>query len=138
MATDQGKTANVNGLAIMAALTGRAIPEVGTTLARPPYTPVALGALAGPHRGKAFRPTRLTAGHAWAAERGAMDRLGGAIPWSISPAPSREAVLSGTVTAVDFLARSASPLARSSSESRGVRAATPSGVDFPTGERSHP
>jgi sarcosine oxidase subunit alpha len=71
MATDQGKTANVNGLAIMAALTGRAIPEVGTTLARPPYTPVALGALAGPHRGKAFRPTRLTAGHAWAAERGA-------------------------------------------------------------------
>ena len=31
MATDQGKTANVNGLAIMAELTGRSIPETGTT-----------------------------------------------------------------------------------------------------------
>jgi sarcosine oxidase subunit alpha len=71
MATDQGKTANVNGLAIMAALTGRAIADTGTTLARPPYTPVALGALAGHHRGKEFRPTRLTSGHRWAAERGA-------------------------------------------------------------------
>ncbi len=71
MATDQGKTANVNGLAILAALTARAIPETGSTLARPPYTPVALGALAGHHRGKEFRPTRRTAGHQRAAERGA-------------------------------------------------------------------
>src|SRR3984885_12288812 len=31
MATDQGKTANVNGLAAMAALTGRTIDETGTT-----------------------------------------------------------------------------------------------------------
>ena len=31
MATDQGKLSNVNGLAIMAALTGQAIPAVGTT-----------------------------------------------------------------------------------------------------------
>jgi sarcosine oxidase subunit alpha len=71
MATDQGKTSGVNGLAIMAALTERAIPEVGTTRARPPYTPVALGALAGHHRGKEFRPTRRTAGHDWAAEHSA-------------------------------------------------------------------
>jgi len=71
MATDQGKTSNVNGLAIMAALTERSIPSVGTTTARPPYTPVPLGALAGPHRGKHFRPTRYTAGHDWARERGA-------------------------------------------------------------------
>jgi sarcosine oxidase subunit alpha len=71
MATDQGKTSNVNGLAIMAALTGRSIPSVGTTTARPPYTPVSIGALAGPHRGRHFRPTRLTAGHDWAQERGA-------------------------------------------------------------------
>ena len=48
MGTDQGKTSNVNGLAILAALTGRAIPEVGTTVFRPPYTPVAIGAFAGP------------------------------------------------------------------------------------------
>jgi sarcosine oxidase subunit alpha len=71
MATDQGRTSNVNGLAIMAALTGRSIPGVGTTTARPPYTPVSIGALAGPHRGRHFRPTRLTAGHDWAEERGA-------------------------------------------------------------------
>ncbi|HEX4152740.1 MAG TPA: sarcosine oxidase subunit alpha family protein [Steroidobacteraceae bacterium] len=71
MATDQGKTSNLNGLAIMAALTERSIPSVGTTTARPPFTPVSIGALAGPHRGKHFRPTRLTAGHDWAKERGA-------------------------------------------------------------------
>ena len=72
MATDQGKTSNVNGQAIMAALTQRSIPEVGTTAFRPPYSPVAIGAVAGIHRGKHFRPTRLTAGHAWAKEQGAV------------------------------------------------------------------
>jgi methylglutamate dehydrogenase subunit C len=69
MATDQGKTSNLNGHAIMAALTERAIPEAGTTTSRPPYTPVAVGAFAGQHRGKDFKPTRLTAGHDWAKER---------------------------------------------------------------------
>lgn len=71
MATDQGKTSNVNGLAILASLTERAIPEVGTTVFRPPFAPVALSAFAGHHRGKHFRPTRLTAGHAWAEQHGA-------------------------------------------------------------------
>ncbi|TIT59091.1 MAG: sarcosine oxidase subunit alpha, partial [Mesorhizobium sp.] len=32
MATDQGKTSNVAGLAIMAAVTGKSIPETGTTI----------------------------------------------------------------------------------------------------------
>jgi len=72
MATDQGKTANVNGLAIMASLTGKSIPETGTTTFRPPYTPVAIGAFAGHHREKHFRSTRLTPSHAWAAEQGAV------------------------------------------------------------------
>jgi sarcosine oxidase subunit alpha len=71
MATDQGKTGNVIGLAIMAELTGRSIPETGTTIYRPPYTPVALGALAGRSRGKEFKPYRLTPSHHWAAEQGA-------------------------------------------------------------------
>ena len=71
MATDQGKLSNVNGLAIMAALTGQAIPAVGTTSYRPPYVPIAIGALAGHHRGKQFRPTRLTPSHQWAQEQGA-------------------------------------------------------------------
>jgi len=71
MATDQGKTSNLNGHAIMAALTERAIPDVGTTTSRPPYTPVAIGAFAGSHRGKHFKPTRFTSGHVFAQERGA-------------------------------------------------------------------
>jgi methylglutamate dehydrogenase subunit C len=33
--------------------------------------PVAIGAYAGIHRGRDFRPARLTAGHAWAAQNGA-------------------------------------------------------------------
>lgn len=71
MGTDQGRTSNVNGLALLASVTGRNIPEVGTTVFRPPYTPVSFGAFVGHHRGKEFRPTRLTSGHRWAKERGA-------------------------------------------------------------------
>ena len=72
MATDQGKTGNVIGLAVMAELTGRSIPETGTTIYRPPYTPVAMGALAGRSRGKEFKPFRLTPSHHWATEQGAI------------------------------------------------------------------
>jgi methylglutamate dehydrogenase subunit C len=71
MATDQGKTSNVTALAVMAALTGKSIPETGTTIFRPPYTPVAIGAFAGRSSGKDFRPTRLTPSHKWAEEQGA-------------------------------------------------------------------
>jgi sarcosine oxidase subunit alpha len=72
MATDQGKTANVTGLAIMAELAGKAIPEVGTTMYRPPYTPTAIGAFAGRSIGRDFRPVRKTPSHVWAEEHGAM------------------------------------------------------------------
>jgi len=71
MATDQGKTSNVTGLAMMAALTNRTIPQTGTTVFRPPYTPVAIGTMAGPHRGQHYRPTRRTPAHAWAEAQGA-------------------------------------------------------------------
>jgi hypothetical protein len=72
MATDQGKTANVLGLAIMAECTGRSIAETGTTIFRPPYTPVSIGAFAGRARGKNFRPSRLTPSHEWAQSQGAV------------------------------------------------------------------
>ena len=72
MATDQGKTGNVIGLAVMAELTGQSIPQTGTTIYRPPYTPVAMGVLAGRSSGKDFRPTRLTPSHKWATEQGAV------------------------------------------------------------------
>ncbi len=71
MATDQGRTSNLNGLAILAALTGRTIPEAGLPRGRPPTAPVAIAALAGAHRGRHFRPTRLPPTHEVAVERGA-------------------------------------------------------------------
>ncbi|MCC5991107.1 MAG: sarcosine oxidase subunit alpha family protein [Rhodobacteraceae bacterium] len=71
MATDQGKTSNMGGLAVMAELTGQSIAQTGTTIFRPPYTPVALGTLAGRFTGREFRPTRLTPSHHWAVEQGA-------------------------------------------------------------------
>ncbi len=58
MATDQGKTSNVNGLALMAELTGRRIPEVGTTTYRPPFTPVPLASFAGARSGTRMNPLR--------------------------------------------------------------------------------
>ncbi|HMK78038.1 MAG TPA: sarcosine oxidase subunit alpha family protein [Xanthobacteraceae bacterium] len=72
MATDQGKVSNVSGLAILAEASGRTIPEVGTTTYRPPYVPVSFGAIGGHHRGRDFRPIRLTPSHQWATEQGAV------------------------------------------------------------------
>jgi len=72
MATDQGKTANVTALAIMSGLTGQPIPATGTTVFRPPYTPVALSVLGGGDSGPHFRPRRLTPSHEWASAQGAV------------------------------------------------------------------
>ncbi|MFW8594048.1 sarcosine oxidase subunit alpha family protein [Cribrihabitans neustonicus] len=72
MATDQGKTSNMGGLAIMAELAGKQIPEVGTTMFRPPYTPVSFGVMAGRSVGEEFRPTRKTPSHKWAEEQDAV------------------------------------------------------------------
>ncbi len=71
MATDQGKTSNVLGLAVMADIAGQTIPETGTTIFRPPYTPVPIAAFAGRSRGKHFRPTRFPPSHHWAESHGA-------------------------------------------------------------------
>ncbi|MEO0819867.1 MAG: glycine cleavage T C-terminal barrel domain-containing protein, partial [Pseudomonadota bacterium] len=71
MATDQGKTSNINGLALLAEQLGLAIPEVGTTTFRPPYTPISLGAIAGSARGPLFKAVRQTPMHGWHAENGA-------------------------------------------------------------------
>jgi heterotetrameric sarcosine oxidase alpha subunit len=71
MATDQGKTSQLNGHALLAAATGKTIAEAGTILSRPPYLPVAIGVFAGHHREAHFRPVRRTASHDWAATQGA-------------------------------------------------------------------
>jgi sarcosine oxidase subunit alpha len=72
MATDQGKTSNVGGLAVLAEQSRQPIQAIGATTYRPPYTPVAIGAFAGHHRGPEFRPFRLTPAHGWAEEQGAV------------------------------------------------------------------
>ena len=71
MATDQGKTAGVAGLAVLAELTGRGIGETGTTTFRPPYTPVPIAALGAGGDGAGFAPQRFTPAHGEAARLGA-------------------------------------------------------------------
>jgi sarcosine oxidase subunit alpha len=77
MATDGGKMGNVIGLALMAEALGRDIPEVGTTTFRPPYTPVAIGALRGRSVDEHFRPLRRTPLHDWNLSRGATMTMAG-------------------------------------------------------------
>ena len=71
MGTDQGKTSNIVGLALLAEQLGVPIPHVGTTTFRPPYTPVTLGALPGRECGAHVEPTRYSAMHSWHLEHGA-------------------------------------------------------------------
>jgi sarcosine oxidase subunit alpha len=70
MATDQGKTSNVPGLAIMAQALGKGVADVGTTRFRPPFTPVSIGALAAERYGH-LKAERLTPMHDWHVENGA-------------------------------------------------------------------
>ena len=71
MATDQGKTSNLNALKIVANQMGKPIGDVGTTTFRPPYTPVSFGVFAGQNRGELFDPIRVTPTHDWAVSHGA-------------------------------------------------------------------
>ncbi|MBN8994036.1 MAG: sarcosine oxidase subunit alpha family protein [Rhizobiales bacterium] len=72
MATDQGKTSNMTALEFVATSLGKAVPAVGTTTFRQPYTPVTFGVIAGAARGDLFEPVRRTPIHSWAAENGAV------------------------------------------------------------------
>jgi sarcosine oxidase, subunit alpha len=72
MATDQGKTSNLNAMAIVAQKLDVPIPQVGLTTFRMPYTPVTFGSFAGISRGDLFDPVRTTPTHAWAAAKGAV------------------------------------------------------------------
>ena len=72
MATDQGKTSNLHGLAIAAETLGKPIPQVGLTTFRPPYTPVTFGTIVGHAKGPLFDPTRRTPIHPWAERQGAV------------------------------------------------------------------
>ena len=65
MATDQGKTSNLNGLQLVSNVENKIVPEVGHTTFRPPYTPVTIGAIVGREVGKHSKPTRKSPMHLW-------------------------------------------------------------------------
>jgi len=65
MATDQGKTSNLNGLQLVSNIENKIVPEVGHTTFRPPYTPVTIGTIVGREVGKHYRPTRKSPIHSW-------------------------------------------------------------------------
>jgi sarcosine oxidase, subunit alpha len=73
MGPTQGKLESVNTVAIVAAATGRSIAETGRTTSRPPYAPVTLGALAGPHR----EPVRRSPMQSWHEAHGATPLVAG-------------------------------------------------------------
>ncbi len=71
MATDQGKTSNINGLALLAEALNADIPNVGTTTFRPPYTPISMGSIAGAAKGPLFKAVRQSPIHGWSDDNGA-------------------------------------------------------------------
>ncbi|HEY0680992.1 MAG TPA: 2Fe-2S iron-sulfur cluster-binding protein [Steroidobacter sp.] len=95
MGTDQGRTSNVTGLALMAELTQRTIGELGTTTFRPPYTAVRLGTIANARRGDLFKPRRFLPAHAIHQHLGAVfEDFGWERPdWYRSNAPERESAV---------------------------------------------
>ncbi len=139
MATDQGKTGNANGAAVLAEVTGRYVGAVGTTTFRPPFTPVAISAFAGHHRGQDFRPARLAPSHAWAEEQGAVFVETG--PWLRAlyyPKRGRGAARRGEPRGGECpQARSASATSRPSARStcRGGTPASSSTASMPTPSR---
>jgi sarcosine oxidase subunit alpha len=73
MGAAQGKLETVNAVAILAEATGRTIDETGTTIWRPPYAPVSLGALAG----RQFEPVRYSPMQPWHEAHGATPLVAG-------------------------------------------------------------
>ena len=72
MATDQGKTSNLNGLGVLSEATGKSIPEIGVTTFRPPYTPFSFGSIAGVLTKQLFLPIRRTAIYQWHVDQKAV------------------------------------------------------------------
>lgn len=72
MATDQGKTSNLNALEIASREVGRSIEKVGLTTFRPPYTPTTFGTFVGYRDKELFDPVRKTPIDDWAVTNSAV------------------------------------------------------------------
>jgi sarcosine oxidase subunit alpha len=73
MGSAQGKLETVNAVALLAEATGRTIDETGTTIWRPPYAPLSLGALAG----RRLEPVRYSPMQPWHEAHGATPLVAG-------------------------------------------------------------
>ena len=73
MGSAQGKLETVNTVAAIAEARGETIAQVGTTVWRPPYAPLTLGALAG----RVFEPVRVSSIHPWHEANGVRTILAG-------------------------------------------------------------
>ncbi|MCC6532892.1 MAG: sarcosine oxidase subunit alpha family protein [Burkholderiales bacterium] len=60
MGVDQGRTGNINALAVLATAQGLVLEQLPTTTFRPPYVPIAFGAMAGRDIGALYEPLRRT------------------------------------------------------------------------------
>jgi sarcosine oxidase subunit alpha len=88
MATDQGKTSNVNALVLMGAHTQRTPPQVGTTKFRPPFKPVTINAMAAGRSGERIKPLKRLPAHSWhAARNGLFEEFGGWLRPAAYPQP---------------------------------------------------
>ena len=72
MAVDQGRTSQVHGMRLMAALEGVEPAAVGASRLRPPFVPMPLGLLAGAEAGDLIRPVRETPLTGWHLAHGAV------------------------------------------------------------------
>ncbi len=73
MGPSQGKLETVNTVAAIAEARGETIAQVGTTVWRPPYAPLTLGALAG----RVFEPVRVSSIHPWHEANGVSTIIAG-------------------------------------------------------------
>ena len=73
MGPAQGKLETVNLVAVLAEANGKTIEETGTTVWRPPYAPITLGALAG----RGFEPVRYSPMQPWHEAHGASPLVAG-------------------------------------------------------------
>ena len=73
MGPSQGKLETVNAVAILSEATGRSIAETGTTVWRPPYAPISLGALGG----RILEPVRYSPMQPWHEAHGAQPLVAG-------------------------------------------------------------
>ena len=73
MGPSQGKLETVNAAAVLAEANGVTMAEIGTTVWRPPYAPISLGALAG----RIHEPVRRSALQDWHDAHGAAPLLAG-------------------------------------------------------------